>query len=55
MSGLKVIFHKSDMFCFGEAINKQDMYNMILTCKIGTLPMKYLGININKKRIQNTY
>lgn len=49
MSSLKINFHKSELCCFGEAIEKQEVYNKILSFKIGGLPMKYLGILVDKK------
>lgn len=53
MSSLKINCHKSNLYCFREAVPKQDKYCEILTCKMGTLPMKYLGIIMNKTRLRN--
>jgi hypothetical protein len=53
MSGLKVNFNKSEVFCLGGGQEKEEMYCHILTCRRGTLAMKYLGIPIDKKRIHN--
>lgn len=53
LSGLKINFNKSEVFCFGEAKEKQDLYSNIFTCKVGSLPLKYLGIPIDQKRILN--
>lgn len=44
MSGLKINFHKSELFLFGEAANKKQEYSKIFTCPVGDLPLKYLGI-----------
>lgn len=52
MSGLKVTFRKSELYCFGEAVNKQTEHSTIFTCDVGSLPFKYLGINIDKKEIK---
>ena len=41
LSGLKINFHKSGLFLFGEAIDKKDEYAKIFTCPIGAFPMKY--------------
>jgi hypothetical protein len=50
MSGLKIIFHKSEvLFCFREARNFKNLYADIFTCPIKMLPMKYLGVPIDKK------
>lgn len=53
MSGLKINFHKSELFLFGDAINKAENFAQIFTCPIGSLPMKYLGLHIDKKGIRN--
>lgn len=53
LSGLKINFNKSEVFCIGKAVERQSMYSEIFTCKIGTLPMKYLGVPIHKKRLLN--
>lgn len=57
MSGLKIIFHKSEVFCFcfeGEAVEKQDIYSMILTCQLGSTPIRYLGIPVHNKKLRNS-
>ena len=53
MSGLKINFDKSELYCFGEAEDRKMQYEMIFSCVSGQLPMKYLGIPIDKKRIMN--
>lgn len=45
-------FNKSEFFCFGEAKEKH-VYSNIFTCNVGDLPLKYLGIPIDQKRILN--
>lgn len=55
MSGLKVNFHKSELYCFGDVVNKQMDYSRILTCKIGYLPLTYLGIPVSKTRLRNIH
>jgi hypothetical protein len=54
MSGLKINFHKSEIYCFGKAKEIEDMYADIFTCPIGNLPMKYLGVSIDNKKINNS-
>lgn len=44
MSGLTINFHKSELFLFGEAKNKMNLYQLIFTCKMGCLPMRYPGM-----------
>jgi hypothetical protein len=53
MSGLKINFHKSEILCFGNAKEIDYLYADIFTCPIGNLPMKYLGVPIDKKKINN--
>ena len=35
MSGLKINFHKSDIYLFGEAKSKRNLYQEIFTCALG--------------------
>jgi hypothetical protein len=52
-SGLKINFHKSEIFCFGKAKENQDEYKILFGCDIGALPFKYLGIPIHFKKLKN--
>jgi hypothetical protein len=54
MSGLKINFHKSEIFCFGKAKEIDYLYADIFTCPIGSLPMKYLGVPIDNKKINKS-
>jgi hypothetical protein len=54
MSGLKINFHNSKVFCFGEARNFVNLYADIFTFPIKNLPMKYLGVPIDKKKLCRT-
>jgi hypothetical protein len=36
LSGLKINFHKSDIFCFGDARNSENIYSQLFGCQIGT-------------------
>jgi hypothetical protein len=51
LSGLKINFHKSELFCFGEAINEVDAYARLFGCGQGQFPMRYLGIPIYYRRL----
>lgn len=51
LSVLKINFNKSEVFCFGKAKEKENLYSQLFTCRVGALPMKYLGIPIDEKRI----
>jgi hypothetical protein len=52
-SGLKINFHKSELFCFGRAKEIQDEYKVLFGCEIGSLPFRYLGIPIHFRRLKN--
>jgi hypothetical protein len=53
LSGLKINFHKSEMFCYGEAKNCSDQYSHIFGCGMGQYPFRYLGIPMNHKKLSN--
>jgi hypothetical protein len=53
LSGLKINFHKSEIFCFGRAKDLQDEYRILFDCEIGSLPFRYLGIPIHFRRLAN--
>jgi hypothetical protein len=48
LSGLKINFHKSELFTFGETKNKAVEYVELFGCKEGALPFKYLGTRIGE-------
>jgi hypothetical protein len=54
LSGLKINFHKSEVFCFGHARDMQDEYKILFGCEIGSLPFRYLGIPIHFRRLSNS-
>ena len=47
LSGLKINFHKSELFCFGEAAETSQEYADIFGCQLGQFPIRYLGIPIH--------
>jgi hypothetical protein len=53
-SGLKINFHKSELFCFGEAQEARDQYAEIFGCGSGDFPLKYLGIPIHYRKLINS-
>ena len=53
LSGLKINFHKSEIFCFGKANDAQEEYRKIFGCELGSLPFKYLGIPIHYRKLLN--
>lgn len=54
LSGLKINVHKSEMFCFGEAMNNKKEYKELFACGIGSFPFRYLGIPIHYRRLRNS-
>ena len=51
--GLKINFHKSEIFCFGAAQESLPQYTELFGCNQGAFPMRYLGIPIHYKRLSN--
>jgi hypothetical protein len=54
MSGLKINFHKSEVYCFGNANNNKEAYAEIFTCPIKNLPICYLGVPIDHKTLSKS-
>jgi hypothetical protein len=53
LSGLKINFHKSEIFCFGKAKEVENEYKILFGCDIGSLPFRYLGIPIHFRKLKN--
>jgi hypothetical protein len=53
LSGLKINFHKSELFCYREAKDHIEQYSQIFGCEIGLFPFRYLGIPMNHKKLNN--
>ena len=53
LSGLKINFHKSELFCFGEAQDEAHLYAELFGCGLGQFPITYLGIAIHYRRLTN--
>ncbi|WVZ49478.1 hypothetical protein U9M48_000836 [Paspalum notatum var. saurae] len=53
LSGLKINFHKSELFYFGQAKQEEELYSMMFGCKLGSLPFRYLGIPMHYRRLCN--
>jgi hypothetical protein len=51
LSGLKINFHKSELFCFGQAKDFYEQYSTIFGCKLGTFPVRYLGIPMHFRKV----
>jgi hypothetical protein len=53
LSGLKINFHKSEIFCFGEAKEHESQYEQLFGCKKGSFPFRYLGIPMHYRKLNN--
>ena len=53
LSGLKINFHKSELFCFGDAQDAAAQYAEIFGCEQGHFPIMYLGIPIHYRKLTN--
>ena len=53
LSGLKINFHKSEIFCFAEAKNYESHYMELFCCNSGNFPIRYLGIPIHYRKLSN--
>jgi hypothetical protein len=53
LSGLKINFHKSEIFCFGEAKDYESQYEQLFGCKRGSYPFRYLGIPMHFRKLNN--
>jgi hypothetical protein len=54
LSGLKINFHKSEMFYYGKANDWHFEYSQIFGCELGAMPFRYLGIPMHHKRLSNS-
>jgi hypothetical protein len=49
LSGLKINFHKREIFCFGKAKEVENDCKTLFGCDISSLPFRYLGLPIHYK------
>jgi len=54
LSGLKINFHKSEIFCFGKAKEEENLYTQLFGCELGSYPCQYLGLPKHYKKLNNT-
>jgi hypothetical protein len=54
LSGLKINFHKSEIFCFGKAKEMEQEYKQIFGCESGSLPFRYLCVPIHYRKFRNS-
>jgi hypothetical protein len=55
LSGLKINFHKSELYCFGKAKEHEREYAQLFGCRAGSTPFRYLGIPMHHKRLSNKH
>jgi hypothetical protein len=53
LSGLKINFHKSELFSFGGTRERVGEYVDLFGCKEGNWPFRYLGIPMNPRKLRN--
>ena len=53
LSGLKINFHKSEIFCYGEAKHHEQEYTELFGCGLGPYPFRYLGIPMHHRKLHN--
>lgn len=51
MTGLKINYHKSEVIVFVVDEDIQDRITNALNCKVGSLPMNYLGLPITDREL----
>jgi exonuclease III len=54
LSGLKINFHKSEIFCYGAAKEVEPFYTSLFGCNSGTYPFRYLGIPMHHRQLLNS-
>jgi hypothetical protein len=53
LSGLQINFHKSEIFCFGQAKELEPQYEQLFGCNKGSYPFRYLGIPMHFRKLNN--
>jgi hypothetical protein len=51
LSGLRINYHKSEVFVFGVPQGEKERLANMLNCVLGELPLKYLGIPISDRHL----
>jgi hypothetical protein len=51
LSGVKINFHKNELFCFGETQDEGNLYAERFGCRLGQFLISYLGIPIHFRRL----
>jgi len=53
LSGLKINFHGSEIFCFGQAKELEQQYSQLFGCQSGKYPFRYLGIPMHFRKLSH--
>ena len=53
LSGLKINFHKSMIFCFRQAKHCERQYSQLTGCKLDPYPFRYLGLPMQFEKLSN--
>jgi hypothetical protein len=51
---LKINFHKSEIFCFGEVVALQEEYSSIFGCHYDTYLFRYIDIPMHHRKLSNS-
>jgi hypothetical protein len=54
LSGLKINFHESEVFCFGKAKEVEKDYITLFGCEPGSFIFRYLEILIHHRKLKNS-
>lgn len=54
LSGVKINFHKSEIFRFGEAQQFEQQYTQLFGCESGSMPFKYVRIPMRHRKLRNS-
>jgi hypothetical protein len=54
ISGMKINFDKNEVFTVGLSVEDQQEVARVLDCKLGSCPMKYLGMPVSDCKITKT-
>jgi hypothetical protein len=54
LSGLKINYHKNELFCFGEAKDHELQYEELFGCRKGVYPFRYLEIPMHYRKLYNS-
>lgn len=52
--GLKVNFHKSELYCYGKSREYESEQAQLFGCNTGSTPFKYIGIPMHQRKLSNT-